>query len=115
MAADFEIEIDLGGGVVVPFTISEEAVLSDPNPAISGFARAAADASDPAERRKGIRSAAYERVVRIVSKNLNEPVSVVDGDTVWVIPIGAIRALRMRDPEVAGEQRPFGFVNRPGE
>lgn len=112
---DFQVEIDLGGGVVVPFTISEEAVLNDPHPAIAGQARVGADTSDPEIRREALRTAAYQRVERIVSKNLADPVSVVDGDTVWIIPIGAIRALRLRDPEVAGEQRPFGFVKRPGE
>jgi hypothetical protein len=112
---DFEVYIDLGSDVSVRFTMSEEEVRADPHPSVRATAIAADKGDDPVERRTAARAAAYERVNRMVTRNVTEPISVVDGATVWIIPTHAIRAVRLRDPDVSEERRPFGFVKRPDE
>lgn len=113
--ADFEVYVDLGGDVSVKFTLSEDDVRADRDPHIKAIAHSADKSGDLAERRTAARTAAYERVRRMIVRNVTEPVSVVDGNSVWVIPVHAIRAARLRDPDTSESRRPFGFVKRPDE
>ena len=115
MSTDFEVYVDLGGDVSVKFTMSEDELREHRDPHIKAIAHGADSSDDPVERRTASRSAAYERVRRMIVMNVTEPISVVDGDTVWVIPTHAIRAARLRDPETGEDRRPFGFVKRPDE
>jgi hypothetical protein len=110
--SDFEVYIDLGGDVSVKFTLSEDEVRADRHPHVKAIALSADKSNDPAARRTAARSAAYERVRRMIVMNVTEPISVVDGATVWVIPTQAIRAVRLHDPDVGEDRRPFGFVKR---
>jgi hypothetical protein len=104
--ADFNIEIDLDGGVSIQYTISEEEIRNDP--IVSKVVR---QTGDTAEIRKSLRWAVHLRLLRTLSVNLTEPITVVDGSsTLWLIPIGAIRAMRMRDPQMAGDPQPFSFL-----
>jgi hypothetical protein len=100
----FEVEIDCGAGSVVRFTLSEEELLTDRDPMVRGTAQAG--------DRMALRTAAFDRVTRIITRNVTEPVVVVDGDSAWIIPTHSIRMIRFRDPEVGEEKRPFGFVKR---
>jgi hypothetical protein len=113
--SDFEVYVDLGSDVSVKFTLSEEELLEHRDPHIKAIAHSADRSDEPAERRTAVRTAAYERVRRMIVTNVTEPVSVVDGNTVWVIPTHAIRAARLRDPDTGENPRPFGFVKRPDD
>jgi hypothetical protein len=99
---DFKIELDLGGGVVVPFTISEEEIAKSKNPAV----QAHIGAGD----RKGLRSAGLEIVRRAVSRNRETPIVVIVDEEAWVVPTTSIRAARFRDPSIQRGERAFGFT-----
>ena len=101
----FIVEVDYGSAEPATFTLTEDELRTDPDLQI----RAAAIAKDE-DPRRALRTAAYTRVLRILTRNLDQPTSVVDGDSITVIPTHAIRAIRLRDPEVSGDRRPFGFV-----
>jgi hypothetical protein len=97
----FEIELHLGGGVVVPFKLWEEGL------------RQARDPQVRAQAEQGGRDAARMAGVLVaenaVTKNLEQPLLVENGDELWVIPVRTVQAVRFRDPTIKGERQPFGF------
>jgi hypothetical protein len=99
---DFKVELDLGGGIVVPFTLSEEEIARSKNPAV----QAHVGAGD----RKGLRSAGLEIVRRAVGRNREEPLVVIVDEEAWIVPTTSIRAARFRDPTIAQGERAFGFT-----
>jgi hypothetical protein len=99
---DFKVELDLGGGTVVPFTLTEEEIARSTNPEVRAFA-AAGD-------RKALRSAGLEIVRRAVGRNRDTPLVVVIDEEAWVVPPTSIRAARFRDPTIQRGERAFGFT-----
>lgn len=108
MGKPFRVTIDLGGGSEVSFDLTEEAVTrrARQNPRIGGALMAG-------EGRLGLRTAAYQLCLDMldVERDPGQPVSITDDNGVEIIPIQAIRRIRLDDPETAGEKRPFGFAD----
>jgi hypothetical protein len=97
----FEIELLLGGGVAVPIKLSERMVEAARDPAV----RAAIAHGD----REGLRRGAVEILYAAVMRNDDRPLTVDDGETVWLIPTHAIQAVRLRDSTVAPGEQHLGF------
>ncbi len=99
---DFKIELDLGGGIVVPFSLTEEEIARSKNSEVQAFV-ASGD-------RKGLRSGGLEIVRRAVGRNRDSPLVVVVDEEAWVVPASSIRAARFRDPTIERGERAFGFT-----
>lgn len=99
---DFMVELDLGGGIVVPFSLTEEEIARSKNAEVQAFA-ATGD-------RKGLRSAGLEIVRRAVGRNRDAPIVIVVDEEAWVVPTTSIRAARFRDPTIRQGERAFGFT-----
>lgn len=97
----FEVELLLGGGVTVPIQLSEVLVSAARDPGV----RAAMGSGD----REGLRRAALEIVYGAITKHEDQPLMLDDGETAWLIPTHAIRAVRFRDSTVTAGQQHFGF------
>ena len=106
MSKPFRVEIDLGGSSVV-FDLTEEAVRSraGSDPRIGGVMLGA-------EGRQGVREAAFQMCLDMVDpkRDPNNPVTITDGTGIDIIPVFAIRRIRLDDPEVEADRRPFGFA-----
>ena len=99
----FIVELDCGADAPITFKMSPEELREHAE--IPGGS--VPKDNDP---RRRAQIAGDQRVLGFVTQNLEEPVSVVEGDSIWIIPTGAIRSIRLRDPDAAPESRPFGFV-----
>jgi hypothetical protein len=99
---DFRVELDLGGGIVVSFALTEEEIARSKDSAVQAFA-ASGD-------RKGLRSAGLEIVRRAVGRNRESPLVVIVDEEAWVVPTTSIRAARFRDPSIRQGERAFGFT-----
>jgi hypothetical protein len=86
----FEVELHLGGGVVVPFVISEAAIRVHRNPTIKYTAETGT--------REGYRTGAVTIVQGMLDADDKRPVEVVDEHgSYWIIPTRSIMAVRFRD------------------
>ena len=104
----FEVDFDLGGSVVIRYELNETAIRGFRHPAIAGLIGTG--------DRDGLRAAGYQAVLRTVTRNLETPIELIDGDGIWIIPTHAIRAVHFRDPAAGKAERPFGFAaDRFGE
>jgi hypothetical protein len=100
-APPFEVELHVGGGVIVRFKLFEESLRAHSDPQIAAQAQAGG--------REAARKAGVLVARNAVARNLETPLQVVDGDSLWIIPVGRIQAMLFRDPTVMGERQPFGF------
>jgi hypothetical protein len=97
----FEVELHLGGGVVVPFKLWEDLLREARDPQVRVQAQQGG--------REAARTAGLTVAQNAVTKNRDKPLLVEDGDSLWVIPVGTVQAVRFRDPTIKGERQPFGF------
>lgn len=100
-AQPFRVELYLGGGVVVPFTISEEWLLSHRDPGIRAMAKVGS--------RDALRRAASEVVERAVMRNREDPIHIEDSPALWIIPTGSVLAVKLTDPALEAGRSGFGF------
>jgi hypothetical protein len=100
-APPFELELHVGGGVIVRTKLYEEMLRAHSDPQIAAQAQAGG--------REAARKAGVLAARNAVARNLETPLQVVDGDSLWIIPVGRIQAMLFRDPTIIGERQPFGF------
>lgn len=100
---DFKVELDLGGGIVVSFTLTEDEIARSKNPDVQALAVSG--------DRKALRSAGLEIVRRAVGRNRDAPLVVIVDEEAWVVPSSSIRAARFRDPTIKQGERAFGFTS----
>jgi hypothetical protein len=100
-APPFEVELHLAGGVVVPFKLYEEGLRHARHPAVAAAAQKGG--------RENTRSAAVTVAEDAILRNGKGPITVEDGDTLWIIPTATVMAVRFRDPTIKGQRGAFGF------
>lgn len=89
----FEVELHLGAGIVVPFKLWEDRLRDSRDPTVAGIAVQIGG-------REGAREAGVAMVERAVTRNLDEPLHIEDGDTLWIIPARSVQVVRFRDPTI---------------
>ncbi|HEX7471569.1 MAG TPA: hypothetical protein VF323_00675 [Candidatus Limnocylindrales bacterium] len=99
---DFRVELDLGGGIMVPMALTEADISKSRNPAV----RTLLEQGD----RRAFRNAGLEIIRRAVIRNREEPLVVVVDEEAWIIPTSSIRMARFRDPTIKQGERAFGFT-----
>lgn len=99
----FEVELHLGGGVVVPFKLWEHDLREHRNVQVKAMA------IQHGAGREAARAAAIFLTEKAVTTNREKPIEVEDGDSYWIIPTGSVAAARFRDRTIKGERGAFGF------
>ena len=99
---DCRVELDLGGGIMVPLALTEADIARSANPAVKTLLGSG--------DRHGFRSAGLEIIRAAVVRNRQEPLIVVVDEEAWIIPTSSIRMARFRDPTIKHGERAFGFT-----
>jgi hypothetical protein len=99
----FEVELHLAGGVVIPFKLWEDRLREHRDPTI------AAIAAQGGGDREAARAAGVAMVEKALSKNLDKPLYVEDGGTLWIIPATSVQAAKFTDSTIKGERAAYGF------
>jgi hypothetical protein len=102
----FELELHLGGGVVVPFKLWEDRLREHRDPSIASIAVQGG--------REAARAAGVAIAESAVTKNLDQPLTVEDGGSLWIIPARSVLAVKFTDPTIGsrgsrGDGAAFGF------
>lgn len=98
----FEVELHLAGGVVIPFKLWEDRLREHRDPAIAAIATQGGD-------REAARAAGVAMVEKALTKNLDKPLYVDDGGTLWIIPASSVQAAKFTDTTMEGERSAYGF------
>lgn len=110
MGNPFTVEVDVGGASTVAYTIDEETLRKHRSVQVQA-AMAQHGPEDTDERVRLLRGA-LEIVRAMIEKNADVPIKIFNGPDVWVIPIHAVRAVRVHDPDAPMTGRSIGFMSR---
>jgi hypothetical protein len=102
------VEFDLGGGTIVAFDLSDDALRNHRNPAIRSAATSVSPDDDP---RQGLSMAAMTVTEHLLDpkRDPDRPITVEDDGVVTFVPLRSIRSVRLIFPESA-KGKPVGFA-----
>jgi hypothetical protein len=102
MSKPFKIEFRLGGAVSVPAQVSEDDLRKAGDPRIA----IPADAT-----RDDVFLSVQQMVYRTLAKNLTVPITIAEGNRLWIIPTHGVLAAVITDPEREDEGTGIGFLS----